>query len=128
MKPPTHSKSVSIALLSNLFVTIIKFIGYFLSMSPSMLSEAIHSAADTGNQAFLWIGERSSSLESSKTHPWGKGEVQFLFNFMSAIGIFVLGCVFSVYHSFQALINTSPIASHSIFIISVIILIVSFLV
>lgn len=121
-----HSKSVIIALSSNLFVSLLKFVGYFITLSPSMLSEAIHSTADTGNQLFLWIGERSSSLETSKDHPWGRGSFQYLYNFMSAIGIFVLGCLFSIYHSVLSLITPAQIPSTYVFLIACAILIASF--
>ena len=41
------------ALAGNAFVTAIKFAGYFLSGSSALFSEAIHSFADTINQALF---------------------------------------------------------------------------
>jgi solute carrier family 30 (zinc transporter), member 9 len=122
------SKSVVIALLSNLFVSCLKFIGYIFSQSPSMLAESVHSFADTANQFFLLLGEKTSSLESTKEHPFGKGSYQYLFNFMSAMGIFFIGCSITIYHSIHSLLNPTIPLSGTFFYLSISILIVSFIV
>ena len=122
------SKSVVTALLSNLSISILKFIGYLLSRSPSMLAESIHSFADTANQFFLLLGEKTSSLKSTKDHPYGRGNLQYLFNFISAMGIFFVGCSFTIYHSFTSFLNPSAPAQGILFYISVSILVVSFIV
>lgn len=122
------SKSVVIALLSNLFVSTIKLIGYFLSKSPSLLAEAIHSFADTANQFFLLIGEKTSSLESTKDHPFGKGSYQYLFNFLSAVGIFFIGCSVTIYHSVHSLFNPQDPATGFVFYLVLVILVISLIV
>lgn len=122
------SKSVVIALLSNLFVSIIKLIGYFISHSPSMLAESVHSFADTANQFFLLIGEKTSSLESTKDHPFGKGSYQYLFNFVSAAGIFFIGCSVTIYHSVHSLLNPTVPFGGFVFYLAICILVVSFIV
>ena len=56
MAAPTSLKPVLAALLGNTFVTVIKLVAFVLSGSGAMLSEAIHSFADTGNQLLLFVG------------------------------------------------------------------------
>lgn len=92
-------KAVVVALLANFFVTILKFAGWLITSSPSMLAEALHSMADVMNQCLLFIGIKSSQGKADVNHPYGKGAMQYLFNFMSAIGIFTLGCIVTIYHA-----------------------------
>ena len=49
-------KSVIAALAANLAIAIAKFAAFFLTGSASLLAEAIHSVADTGNEILLLIG------------------------------------------------------------------------
>ena len=81
-------KVVLTAVFANFFVTIAKIIGWFISLSPSMLAEAIHSFADTSNQLLIYIGIRSSRGGPTKEHPFGKGQSRYLWNLISAAGIF----------------------------------------
>lgn len=92
-------KAVVVALMANFFVTIVKFAGWLITSSPSMLAEALHSLADVMNQCLLFIGIKSSQGKADSNHPYGKGAMQYLFNFMSAIGIFTLGCIVTIYHA-----------------------------
>ena len=53
------SQSVVVkALVANLGIAIAKFVAAFISRSASMLAEAVHSLADSGNQVFLLLGMR----------------------------------------------------------------------
>ena len=51
-------KAIIAAMLANLGIAITKFIAWALSGSASMLAEAVHSVADTGNQVLLLRGVR----------------------------------------------------------------------
>lgn len=97
------TQAILTALVSNLIISILKFLGYFLSLSPSMLAEALHSIADTVNQFLLFLGIRYTTIVPSKTHPWGTGIRQYLFNLFSAIGVFVVGGVITIGHAIHEL-------------------------
>jgi len=97
--------AVFLALLGNGLLTVIKFIAFLLSNSPAMLSEAVHSLADTANQALLFVGIRRSERPADSRYHWGYGGERFLFALLSAIGIFVLGCGVTVYHGVHSLFD-----------------------
>jgi solute carrier family 30 (zinc transporter), member 9 len=104
MAAPANSfKSVLAALAGNSLVTVIKFIAFALSGSGAMLSEAIHSAADTGNQVLLFLGLRRGGRPRDEDFNYGYGGERFIFGILSAAGIFFVGCGVTVYHGISAL-------------------------
>ena len=98
-------KVVLTAVFANFFVTIAKVIGWFISLSPSMLAEAIHSFADTSNQILIYVGIRSSRGGPTKEHPFGKGQSRYLWNLISAAGIFFIGFGVTTYHGVHSLLE-----------------------
>jgi len=98
-------KAVLTALTANSFVTVLKFIAFFLSGSGAMLSEAIHSAADTGNQLLLFIGLKRGSRERDDEFHYGYGGERFVFGLLSASGIFFIGCGVTLYHGVESLLH-----------------------
>lgn len=99
------TKAVIYALIGNFLLTVIKVIAYLLSGSGAMLAEAIHSAADLGNQALLFIGIKKSEAAPSALHPFGYGKDRFLFAFLSAAGIFFLGAGVTITHGIHDLLD-----------------------
>ena len=98
-------KVVLTAVFANFFVTIAKIFGWFISLSPSMLAEAIHSFADTSNQLLIYVGIRSSRGGPTKEHPFGKGQSRYLWNLISAAGIFFIGFGVTTYHGVHSLLE-----------------------
>lgn len=99
------SGAVLMALGVNLVLTGVKLAAYLLSGSGAMLAETVHSAADFGNQALLWVGLRQSQRGPSKVHPFGYGKDRFLWALISAAGIFFIGCGVSVTHGLHDLFS-----------------------
>ena len=64
-------KVVVTAIVVNFFVTLAKAIGWFISPSPSMLAEAIHSFADTANQLLVYLGIKISKKGPTREFPEG---------------------------------------------------------
>lgn len=98
-------KAVVAALVGNTFVTIIKLVAFVLSGSGAMLSEAIHSFADTGNQLLLFIGLKRGQKEADDRFHYGYGGERFVFGMLSAAGIFFIGCGITIYHGITSLIT-----------------------
>lgn len=70
-----------------------------------MLSESIHSFADTGNQLLLFIGLKRGQREADDRFHYGYGGERFVFGMLSAAGIFFIGCGITLYHGVHSLIS-----------------------
>ncbi len=103
--PAGSVANVLVALLANCVVTALKFVAFFMSGSGSMLSEAIHSVADTGNQVLLFVGLKRADRQRDDEFQYGYGGERFIFGMLSAAGIFFVGCGVTVYHGVLGLIT-----------------------
>lgn len=91
------------ALGGNAVVTVIKALAAVASGSSAMLSEAVHSFADTANQLLLLIGLRRSLKQADGEHEYGYGNDRFVFALISACGIFFLGSGVTAFHGIDVL-------------------------
>ncbi|QKY20433.1 cation diffusion facilitator family transporter [Halolamina sp. CBA1230] len=91
------------ALIANGSIAIMKFVGFLLTGSPSMLSETYHSISDTGNQVFLLIGIRYSKRDTSREHPFGYGKAQFFYAFLVSVLLFGIAGWESLNHGIHAI-------------------------
>lgn len=89
-------RAVLAALIANLGIAVSKFVAFFITGSASMLSEAVHSVADSGNQVLLLVGHRHSQRTSDQ-HNFGYGRVRYIYGFIVAIVLFVVGGAYSLY-------------------------------
>lgn len=105
----SSKSAVVLAVVGNGLLTVLKFVAFLFSGSGSMLSEAIHSFADTSNQALMWVGISRSEREPDEQFHYGYGGERYLFALLSAVGIFVLGCGVTVYHGVNGLLHPHPI-------------------
>jgi cation diffusion facilitator family transporter len=125
------AKVIVIALLANLGIALIKFIGAFVSKSASMLAEAIHSLVDCSNQVLLLIGNKKAAKPPSKTHPLGYGRETFFWSFIVAILLFSVGGLFAIYEGAHKLHEpggelSSPFVGLGILVVSLLMEGVSF--
>ena len=100
----SSTKVVVSAIAGNLIITIAKTFAWTINFSPSMLAEAIHSLADTCNQALLFVGIKHSRKGASPSFPMGRGMARYLWNLISAVGIFFVGFGVTFYHGVSTLI------------------------
>lgn len=96
-------KAIIAALLANSGIAVTKFIAWAISGSASMLAEAVHSVADTGNQALLLLGSKQASRKADAEHPFGYGRERYVYAFVVAIILFSIGGVFSLYEGIDKL-------------------------
>ncbi|HEU0042458.1 MAG TPA: cation diffusion facilitator family transporter [Jiangellaceae bacterium] len=95
------TKAVVAALLANTGIAVTKFIAWGLTGASSMLAEAIHSVADSGNQVLLLVGGRRARRQASPSHPFGYGRVRYVFAFIVSIVLFSVGGLFALYEAFH---------------------------
>ena len=77
--------------------------------SAALLAEALHSAADAGNELFLIVALRRSGREPDELHPFGYGAERYFWALLAALGMFVVGGVVSVWRGLQELFNPSEV-------------------
>ncbi|MEZ5117153.1 MAG: cation diffusion facilitator family transporter [Candidatus Nanopelagicales bacterium] len=94
-------RAVVAALLANLGIAVSKFVAFLFTGSSSMLSEAIHSVADSGNQVLLLIGRRRSEKAPTVRHQFGYGRRRYVYGFIVAIVLFLVGGLFSLYEGWH---------------------------
>lgn len=93
--------AVIAALLANLGIALTKFVAFFLTGFSSMLAEAIHSVADSGNQILLLVGGKRSKREATPQHPFGFGRERYVYSFIVSIVLFSLGGCFALYEAWH---------------------------
>jgi cation diffusion facilitator family transporter len=92
--------------------------------SASILAEAAHSWADSGNEIFLLVANRRSRRPSDPAHPFGYGREAYVWSLLAALGLFVAGAAVSVTHGVQELLHPEPATD---FLVGYVVLAVSFL-
>ena len=103
------TKAIVAALAVNLTIAALKFIAYFLTRSSSMLAEAIHSVADSGNQILLLVGGKQAARQASPSHPFGYGRDRYIYAFIVSIVLFSVGGLFALYEAYHKWQDPHPI-------------------
>ena len=106
MASNSHSstaRAILYAFVANLGIAIAKFWAAWVTGSGSMLAEAIHSLADTGNQVLLYLGLKQSLRPPDEEHPLGYGKLSYFWSFIVALLLFTMGGVFSIYEGMHKL-------------------------
>jgi cation diffusion facilitator family transporter len=104
-------------------VAIAKTVAAAVTGSASILAEAAHSWADTGNQVFLLVADWRSRRPPDRTHPLGHGREAYVWALLAALGLFVAGAAVSVTHGVQELLNPEPATDY---VVGYVVLAVSF--
>jgi cation diffusion facilitator family transporter len=115
--------TILIALAANALTAIAKTIAAIVTGSASILAEAAHSWADTGNEVFLVIADRRSRRPPDRAHPLGHGREAYVWSLLAALGLFVAGAAVSVTHGIQELLHPEPATA---FLVGYVVLGVSF--
>ena len=117
-------RAVWAALVGNLLVTATKAGAAAFTGSSAMLSEAVHSFVDTGNEVLLLYGMRVANKKADRDHPAGYGRELYFWSFIVALLVFALGAGVSIFQGIARIRHPQPIESP---IVSELVLAASFL-
>jgi cation diffusion facilitator family transporter len=109
-----EGKAILAAFCANLGIAIAKFVGFIFTQSGSLLAEAAHSFADTGNQALLLLGGKRSRRKPTEEFPFGFGRERYFWSFVVALVLFSLGSLFAIYEGFHKLEHPEPLENPTI--------------
>uniref|UniRef100_A0A8C0J9F5 Proton-coupled zinc antiporter SLC30A9, mitochondrial n=1 Tax=Chelonoidis abingdonii TaxID=106734 RepID=A0A8C0J9F5_CHEAB len=104
-------KVVMVAICINGLNFFFKLLAWVYTGSASMFSEAIHSLADTCNQALLALGISQSARTPDPSHPYGFTNMRYIASLISGVGIFMMGAGLSWYHGIMGLLHPQPMES-----------------
>ena len=109
MASTSSKKTIFAAIGANFAIAITKFVAAALSGSSAMLSEGIHSLADTGNELLLLLGIHMSQKPADANHPFGRGKELYFWTLIVAMMIFTVGGGISIYQGVTHLLNLKPL-------------------
>ena len=104
-------RAVAMAFAANVGVAIAKIVGYSFTGAASLLAEAVHSAADSGNQLLLFLGSARARRPASPEHPFGYAREGYFWAFVVAVVLFTLGSVFAISEGIDKLRHPHMLAS-----------------
>jgi cation diffusion facilitator family transporter len=103
----SSKRVVYVGLIANLAIAIAKYIAAFATGSSSMLAEAFHSTADSGNEILLLIGIKRSTRPPDTLHPFGHGKLLYFYALLVAVYIFGVGGGLAVHEGISSLRHPS---------------------
>ena len=103
------TKAIFYALGANFSIFVAKAAAAFVTGSGAMLAEAVHSAADCGNQGLLLLGMKRADLPPTPDHPLGYGKATYFWSFLVAVMLFSVGGMFSLYEGWHKLHAPEPL-------------------
>jgi cation diffusion facilitator family transporter len=122
MAEQSSRTAVIAALVGNVLIAVTKAIAAALSGSSAMLSEAVHSLVDSGNEILLLYGQHRAGKPPDRLHPWGYGREIYFWSFVVALLIFALGAGVSIYEGVQHVLRpepmTDPVVNYVVYAVS----------
>lgn len=111
-------------MLANLGIALTKFVAFAITGSASLLAEAVHSVADSGNQMLLLLGRRRAGREETEEHQFGFGAERYFYAFIVALVLFTVGALFSGYEGIERIAHPgkldSPVVALAVLLIAIV--------
>jgi cation diffusion facilitator family transporter len=110
-------RAILAALGANAGIAVVKFAGFAITGSASMLAESVHSLADTSNQGLLLVGRKAAQRSANERHPFGYGRNRYFYSFVVALLLFTLGAVFAVSEGVEKILHPEPLTSPAVAVV-----------
>jgi len=105
------TKAIVAAFAANLGIAVSKLVAFGVTGASSLLAEAIHSFADSGNQGLLLLGGKRARRVADEQHPFGHGRERYFWAFVVALVLFSVGGLFAVYEGVHKVMHPEPLGS-----------------
>jgi cation diffusion facilitator family transporter len=102
---------VLVAISANVLIAVAKGVAASVTSSAALWAETLHSIADSGNEVLLLVGLSRSAKQRDLRHPLGYGQERYVWSFLAALGIFVIGGVLSIGEGIRSLVAPEPLTS-----------------
>src|SRR6185369_189702 len=106
-------RAVIAAFTENVARVVLKGIPAAITGSAAMLAETLHSIADTGNQALLFLGMRLAARPPDETHPLGHGRDVYFWSFVVSLLLFSVGGGFAIWEAVRTFLHPHPNESYT---------------
>ena len=117
------NRAVIAAFLSNLALTIVKAIVAVMTGSTALLAETMHSIADMGNEALLFLGMRLAERPPDERHPLGHGRDMYFWAFVVSALLFSVGGCLAIWEAVESFLRPAP---HSGYMVGYAVLVIAF--
>lgn len=104
-------RAIWAAFAANLGIALAKLAAFLATGAASMLAEAVHSLADTGNQALLLLGAARARRRATPQHPFGFGRERYFWSFVVALLLFSMGSLFAIYEGIGKVLHPHAVES-----------------
>ncbi len=85
------NKAIAIGAATNLFLSLIKFIGGIFGNSMALVADAIHSLSDLITDAVVYFSHGVGQLPPDKNHPYGHGRAETIGTTVVGLLIIITG-------------------------------------
>ncbi len=113
MTNQSQRAAVAAAFLSNLALAILKAVAAAFTGSAAMLAETLHSIADMGNEALLWLGAVLARRPPDERHPLGHGRDTYFWAFVVSLMLFSVGGGFAIWEAAKTFLHPAPHESYA---------------
>lgn len=109
--PPRNTSQTVIyaSIAGNVVVALSKCAAAYFTGSSAMLSEAIHSIADTGNGFVVLYGIHRAAARPDREHPLGYGREIYFWSFVVAVLLFAGGAGLSFYEGVHQIMTRDSV-------------------
>jgi cation diffusion facilitator family transporter len=97
--------AVLAAFLGNAALAALKGAAAVATGSAAMLAETLHSVADTGNQALLFLGMHLAQRPPDERHPFGHDRNVYFWGFVVSVLLFAVGGAFAIAEAIRSFLH-----------------------